>query len=34
MRPEGLREGNLGTINEDEARLNVWRSVLRYFRTT
>jgi hypothetical protein len=32
MRPEGLREGDLGTLSEDEAHLRVWRAVIRYFR--
>ncbi len=31
-RPEGLREGRLGTLSEDEAHLRVWRAVIRYFR--
>jgi hypothetical protein len=33
IRPEGLREGNLGTLSEDEAHLRVWRAIIRYFRT-
>lgn len=32
MRPEGLRQGNLGTLSEDETHLRVWRAVIRYFR--
>lgn len=32
MRPEGLREGVLGTLSEDEVHLRVWRAVIRYFR--
>lgn len=32
VRPEGLREGNLGTVSQDEAHLRVWRAVIRYFR--
>jgi hypothetical protein len=31
-RPEGLREGSLGTLSEDPAHLRVWRAVIRYFR--
>jgi len=30
-RPEGLREGRLGTLSEDAAHLRVWRAVIRYF---
>ena len=32
MRQEGLREGKLGTLSEDETHLRVWRAVIRYFR--
>jgi hypothetical protein len=32
MRPEGMCQGNLGTLSEDEAHLKVWRSIMRYFR--
>jgi len=31
-RPEGLREGSLGTISTDETRLRAWRSVVRFVR--
>jgi hypothetical protein len=30
--PDGMREGDLGTLSEDPARLRVWRAVIRYFR--
>jgi hypothetical protein len=33
MRPEGLREGRLGTLSGDETHLRVWRAIIRYFRT-
>jgi len=32
MRREGLSEGCLGTIGEDETHLKTWRSIIRYFR--
>jgi hypothetical protein len=32
MRPEGLREGSLGTVSEDAPHLRAWRAVIRYFR--
>jgi hypothetical protein len=32
MRPAGLREGDLGTLSEDETHLRVWRAIIRYFR--
>lgn len=32
LRPEGLREGSLGTLSQDEGHLRIWRAVIRYFR--
>ena len=29
----GLRAGVLGTVSEDETRLKVWKSIIRFFRT-